>query len=308
MDSFQKIYTIVSLIPSGKVLTYKTVAKIAKIKNPRVVGFTLHTNRHPDKVPCHRVVKSNGSLAQGYTFGGPKKQKEKLRGEGIIFEGNQLDLPRYLLKPSRILLLYFDLLFRFGEPGRWPWFDNDRPHTKEEIAIGAILAQNTNWRNVQLAISNLRRAGANSLLGIYQMGKTDFAKLAQLIRPSGFYNQKAERLFLFCKFIIKKYKTLARLSRWPTQKIREDLLSLKGIGKETADTILLYSLNKPVFVIDAYTKGFAQKYHLVENLDYNSLQNYFITHLPKNTKLYQDYHALIVRWGKTNTTLRQVSS
>jgi methylated-DNA-protein-cysteine methyltransferase-like protein len=98
MKTFDKIYKIVSKIPKGKVLTYKRVALLSGVKNPRVVGFALHANKNPDQVPCHRVVKSDGFLAKGYAFGGIKAQEEKLKKEGVVFlTKNKVDLSKSLL-------------------------------------------------------------------------------------------------------------------------------------------------------------------------------------------------------------------
>lgn len=298
METFEKIHTIVSFIPKGKVLTYRQISDILGIKNPKIVGFALHANKNLKKVPCHRIIKSNGTLAKGYAFGGSLKQKEKLKKEGIIFSKEKVDLKKFLYKPTKPLLIYFQLLFKLGLPGKWPWY-GDRPHSKEEIVLGSILTQNTNWRNVQKAIENLRGEKANSILGIYKLGLKNYDLLKELIRPSGFYNQKAERLFLFCKFIIEKYGTLKEFSKLPILKIRTDLSSSRGIGKETADTIILYSLNKPIFVIDSYTKKFTQRFNLINSHDYDLLQNYFMKNLPKDVLLYQNYHALIIKSGKT---------
>ena len=186
---------------------------------------------------------------------------------------------------TRLYKLYQDLLKRFGEPGPWPWFDNEPAHTREEIIIGAILVQHTNWRNSAMAISNLRKAGKSSLRSIRRArGET----IKRLIRPAGFYQQKAQRLKSVAEF----------LSRGPVK--REELLKVKGVGEETADTILLYAYNKPTFIIDAYTRRFVNYFHLTKHKDYQSLKTYFETRLPKNVKLYQNYHALIVQWGKNN--------
>jgi len=96
MGQFNKIYSIVSKIPKGKVMTYKQIAELAYVKNPRFVGFALHRNKDIIKVPCHRVIKSDGTLALGYAFGGMKKQKEKLENEGIVFTSNRIDLKRFI--------------------------------------------------------------------------------------------------------------------------------------------------------------------------------------------------------------------
>ncbi len=215
-----------------------------------------------------------------------------------IFADKQITMALKTSYSNKPLLLYHELLNRYGNPGKWPWFNQDAPHTNDEIAIGAILTQNTNWNNVQKAIENLRRHKANTIKGVYELGQKDFELLKLYIYPCGFYNQKSERLFLLSKYITKKYKNLKNFSKLPIGKIRSKLLFIKGIGNETADTIMLYALNKPIFIIDNYTKRFVEKNKLLKKLDYDSLQAYFMKSLPKNTRLYQNYHALIVQWGK----------
>ena len=186
---------------------------------------------------------------------------------------------------TKALKLYQDLLKHFGEPGPWPWFGQEPAHTSEEIIIGAVLVQHTNWRNAALAIANLRKAGKSSLLAI---SRARAETIKRLIKPAGFYRQKSERLKSLAEF----------LSRGPVK--REELLKVKGIGEETADTILLYAYNRPTFIIDAYTERFVRHFQLTKEKSYQPLKNYFETRLPKNVKLYQSYHALIVQWGKNN--------
>lgn len=299
MRVFQKIYHVVSLVPNGKVLTYKKVAELTNIKNPRVVGFAMRSNQDTKTVPCHRIVASNGFLT-GYARGGITKKREILKKEGVFFlDKETVDLNKSLYKPTKALLSYFHLLFKYDDPGKWPWYDNDKPHTMDEIVIGSILTQHTNWNNVQRSIENLRIEKANNIIDLYKLALRDFEKLKRLIKPSGLYNQKAERLLVFSTFIFKKHKTLNNLSRLPVDKIRPDLLSVKGIGKETADTILLYAFDKPIFIIDNYTKRFVRELNLTEKKQYDELQSYFKKNLPRNTVLYQNYHALIVQWGKS---------
>jgi len=319
-DKKQLIYHLVSLISSGKVLTYGEISKFFKINSPRAVGQILHQNKNP-KIPCFKVVFTDGSLSKNYGFGGEKKQKEFLEKDGVVFEQEKrpcifqcdrhkkckVALKKCLWRPTRVLRLYFQLLKKFGFPGPWPWFSQKAKHTKEEIVIGAVLTQNTNWRNVEKALVNLRKRGGNTLFGIYTLGKINFDDLKGLIKPSGFYNQKAERLFNLAKFIIDNYCELQNFFLLSLKEAREKLLSLKGIGRETADTILLYVGEKPIFVIDAYTKKFFQKhfknlpsfYDRAKIGNYLTLQRFFMDNLPPNTKLFQDYHALIVKWGKT---------
>lgn len=186
---------------------------------------------------------------------------------------------------NRVLKLYQNLLRRFGEPGPWPWFGQEPAHSSEEIIIGAVLVQHTNWRNAALAIANLRKVGKNNLLSLR---RAKLITIRRLIRPAGFYRQKSERLKNLAEF----------LSRGLVK--REELLRVKGVGEETADTILLYAFAKPTFVIDAYTRRFVNHFHLTKATGYQALKNYFEARLPKNVKLFQSYHALIVQWGKNN--------
>lgn len=206
------------------------------------------------------------------------------------------------MKPplTKVLRLYHQMLSTYGEPGHWPWFEagKKRPHTPEEIIIGAVLAQNTNWRNVEYALCNLQHANITTLKKILALGKKNPNTLSTLIRPSGFFHQKTERLLCFATYLITCYGGLERFAKHPIQKLRAELLGLPGIGSETADTILLYATRKPIFVIDAYTRRFAKHFHLTKREKYDDLQHYFMHRLPRNTRLYQNYHALIVRWGK----------
>ncbi|MCD6578763.1 hypothetical protein J7L48_04760 [bacterium] len=189
------------------------------------------------------------------------------------------------------LSLYKKLFAQYGPQFWWP------ADSKFEIIIGALLTQNTNWKNVEKAIGNLRK---KHLLEPQKILDLDMEKLKELIKPSGFFNQKAERLKLLIEFFegegcdnFKKCKIIYHES------FRKKLLKVNGIGPETCDSILLYAFNVPIFVIDTYTKRFVKYYHLPANdLKYTTLQDYFHKNLPKDTKLFNEYHALIVRWGK----------
>lgn len=300
MNNAELVYRITSYIPSGKVATYGQLADYANIKNPRHIGQILHKNPRPGVIPCHRVVNAKGKLAQNFGFGGALIQEKILNQENLSLQNGRLDLSRHLWQPTPVLQEYFNLLKLHGDPGPWPWFNTDNPHTDEEIAIGAVLTQNTNWQNVVKALENLRQFDISNLNGIYQIGNKDYEKLKLLIRPSGYFNQKAKRLYAFSEFIKKNYGSLVEFLKLPPDKARLILLSLHGIGPETADTILLYSGNRPIFVIDAYTKKFVLAKKWPVSHDYDSLQNYFMQNLPQSTKLYQDYHALIVRWSQQN--------
>lgn len=167
---------------------------------------------------------------------------------------------------------------------------------REEIIIGSILTQRTNWNNVEKAMENLKKAKINSLEKIYKLGRK---KLSLLIKPAGFYKTKANYLFNLAKFIIKNYGNIEKMKKEKTEILREKLLKLKGIGPETADSILLYALDKPIFVIDEYTKRLVKKYKLTKNFSYSFLQKLFQENLPQDLNLYQNFHALIVIDGKT---------
>jgi len=177
----------------------------------------------------------------------------------------------------------YNLLYnRFGPQHWWPG------DTEYEIVLGAVLTQNTNWGNVEKAIGNLKQKGLLNPKGIMRAKKD---ALAQLIRPSGYYNQKAERL----KAITEWYMKFDR--KMKTKELRKELLSIKGVGPETADSILLYALGRPVFVIDAYTKRMCER-HGVNLETYDEYQKYFEGRLPRNARKYNEFHALIVRLGK----------
>ncbi len=190
----------------------------------------------------------------------------------------------------KLLTLYDRMLSEYGPQRWWP---ADSPY---EVMVGAILTQNTNWRNVEKAISNLKAADCLSPEAIMEMGKTG---LETLIRPSGFYRQKAERL----KLASEKWLQVTR----KTKDLRNEWLSVKGIGEETADSILLYAFDLPYFVIDAYTRRFCAHHKLCGFDDYDEYQEYFESRLPKSVPLYKEYHALIVEWGKRNPAKRGIS-
>jgi endonuclease-3 related protein len=186
----------------------------------------------------------------------------------------------------------YQLLFeRFGRQHWWPG------ESKFEIIIGAILTQNTNWANVEKAIANLKSAGC---LTPHKLQGLDHRELALLIRPAGYYNVKAKRLKNFMNWLFDNHAgKLSNLEGVETEQLRTELLSVKGIGCETADSILLYALERPVFVVDAYTARIAVRHRLIEpGADYEQLQELFQSNLPEDVRLFNEYHALLVRVGK----------
>jgi endonuclease-3 related protein len=195
---------------------------------------------------------------------------------------------------NKIELLYFKLLKKHGKPkGKWKLWCKRRKNEKEreEVAIGAILTQRTNWKNVEKAIENLKK---ESLLSLRKISSSPKQRIANLIKPTGFYQTKADYLLNFAHFVVKNYGNLIEMKKEKLEKLRKELLKLKGIGKETADSILLYALDKPIFVIDEYTKRVAKRENLSQNLSYDYLQELFQKNLKRDFKLYQDLHALLV--------------
>jgi endonuclease-3 related protein len=192
---------------------------------------------------------------------------------------------------ATLIEIYKRLYHYFGPQHWWP------AQTAFEVIVGAILTQNTNWSNVEKAIENLKREKLLTAEKLYYLGEK---RLAVLIRSAGYYNIKAKRLKAFLDFFIKKYKgDTKKLSRGNTRILREDLLSVKGIGPETADSILLYALNKPIFVVDAYTKRILSRHKIVSpDASYSEVQEIFMQNLKKDEKLFNEYHALLVRLGK----------
>jgi len=198
---------------------------------------------------------------------------------------------------NRIKGIYKELFQKHGRPkGQWNLWCK-RPKTvqeKEEVIVGAVLTQHTNWNNVEKAIANLKDEGVCSLKRIYHLGEKDKERLSLLIKPSGFYRQKTQYLFNLSQFVIENYQGIEGMEKEETAILRKRLLSLKGLGPETVDSILLYGLEKPVFIIDEYTRRLAKKYKLAQDLSYGSLQKLFQGSITRDYCLYQDFHALII--------------
>jgi endonuclease III related protein len=201
-------------------------------------------------------------------------------------------------KSLPILPQYFDALLQaHGEQHWWPG------RTPFEVIAGAILVQNTSWINVERAIANLRQA---RLLTPLAMEKVPRAKLARLIRSSGYFRQKARKLKEFVMFLRKEHRgSLKAMFRIPTAKLRERLLAVHGIGPETADSILLYAGNHPVFVVDAYTRRILQRHGLATGKEsYEEIRGLFEKSLPNDPQLFNEFHALIVHTGKNHCRTR----
>src|SRR6266481_506318 len=194
--------------------------------------------------------------------------------------------------PPAALRAYYDALFAAHGPQHW-W----PGRSAFEVIVGTILTQNTSWNNVEPAIRKLRR---EKLLTPRAMEAVPLARLAKLIRSSGYFRQKARKLKCFVRFLRSEYGgSLNRMFRSPTAVLREKLLTVHGIGPETADAILLYAAKHPVFVVDAYTRRMLERHGLAEPThSYEEIRQLFERSLPSDVSLYNEFHALIVRNGK----------
>jgi endonuclease-3 related protein len=195
-------------------------------------------------------------------------------------------------KTSQTLMeMYRAAYERFGHQKWWPG------QTKLEICVGAVLTQNTSWANVEKAIADLRSAGVMSIAALHALGQE---QLAELIRPAGYYNVKAKRLKNLIAGVHNGYgDDLDAFLDRPVQALRETLLSINGIGRETADAIILYAAGKPTFVVDAYTFRILLRHYLIdEQADYEAVKELLESNLPSDVELYNDFHAQFVAVGK----------
>ena len=192
--------------------------------------------------------------------------------------------------------IYEKLLHTYGSQSWWP------AETPFEVMVGAILTQNTAWANVEKAISGLKGICELTPDGILALSDT---QLAEAVRPSGYFNQKAARLKILCRFVKNYGSDVEKMKAVPVQVMRRQLLNLHGIGPETADSILLYALQRPVFVVDAYTVRLCSRLGLVDGkAKYSDVQDLFMEHLHHDTNLFNEYHALIVRHCKQKCSKR----
>ena len=188
--------------------------------------------------------------------------------------------------------IHLRLLRAFGPQGWWP------ADTPFEVMLGAVLTQNTNWQNVERAIENLKAAGA---LEPAALARVPQSRLAQWIKPSGYFNVKAQRLRAFLAWYMRRTGngSVKNLRGIRTSELRAELLSVNGIGPETADSILLYALGRRRFVVDAYTRRFLLRHNLITpTASYDNIRLMFEQGLPNSVKLYNEFHALIVNLGK----------
>jgi endonuclease-3 related protein len=189
-----------------------------------------------------------------------------------------------------MLRLYQLLLAAYGPQEWWP------AESRDEMLIGAILTQNTAWSNVERGIAALRTAGRLTLNKLAEMPVNE---LAELIRPTGYYRQKARRLQTFARLVTEEYGDSDRLAALPTARLRAWLLAVPGIGPETADSMLCYGFSRPVFVVDAYTmRIFGRRGLTAANARYHEIQALVHRELAPSTAICNEYHALLVRLAK----------
>lgn len=195
-------------------------------------------------------------------------------------------------RTNQVLTEMFNLLYAaLGAQNWWP------AETELEMMVGAILTQNTNWNNVEKAIENLRKGDLLSVAGLRDI---PISVLAEYIRPAGYYNIKARRLKNLIGHIEgTHYGDINTFLSLDTDALRSELLSVRGIGRETADSIVLYGAGKPLFVVDTYTYRILARHEIVqEEAGYDELQSLFMDNLPHDVELFKEFHALIVKTGK----------
>jgi endonuclease-3 related protein len=184
---------------------------------------------------------------------------------------------------GELAFIYETLLAHYGELHWWP------AKTPYEVMVGAVLTQNTAWRNVEKAIANF--GGGISPEAVLNAG---LAELTEIIHPAGFFNQKAAYLKAVTEWFGKYGFDVPAVRREPLAKVRAELLSTKGVGRETADSILLYAFGFPAFVVDAYTVRLCGRYRIEAGKGYEAVKAFFEEHLARSTEVYNNFHALIV--------------
>jgi endonuclease-3 related protein len=192
---------------------------------------------------------------------------------------------------KKLIKIYQKLYSSIGPRHWWP---GDSPF---EVIIGAILTQNTSWKNVEIAIRALKEKNLLDPLKLYRVGDR---LLANTIKSSGFFNIKAKRIKTFMRFLFENYQgSLKKMFSENLTPLREKLLKINGIGPETADSILLYAGGKPIFVVDAYTKRILARHNLIsKTASYSEIQELFMENLKKDAGMFNEYHALLVYTGK----------
>lgn len=262
-------------IPFGETATYKDVAvKIGNPKASRAVGTANGKNPIPLIVPCHRVIGSNGKLT-GFAHGTAVKEK--------------------MINHELMIQVFDRMLERYGHLDWWP------AGSIYEMMVGAVLTQNTAWSNVAIAIENF-----GDRLTPEFVRDADDDLLIDIIRPAGFFTQKAGTLKRLTAWYERYDFDIEEAAKKTRDEIRQDLLAINGIGRETADCILLYALKKPSFVIDAYTRRLFDRIGMTVPENYDAFKKLFEDALPEDVDIYNEYHALIVENGKQHCNKKPI--
>jgi endonuclease-3 related protein len=265
----KKVWQALSEIPYGNLVTYKEIARaIGNEKASRAVGMANSKNPIPIIVPCHRVVGANGKLT-GFAHG--LRIKEEL-----IFHEKLTDI-------------YKRLFDAFGPQDWWP------AKTDFEMMIGAILVQNTNWGNVEQALANL-----NGQLNPQRLEQLSLEEIAERIRPSGFYQQKAKKIKAFLRWYAGYGFQVEKVRAVDRETLRQELLEIHGIGRETADCMLTYAFEHPSFVVDAYARRIFERVGLMVPNEYDACREKIENGIPNELTVYNEFHALLVQLGKLN--------
>ncbi|MFC1234993.1 methylated-DNA--[protein]-cysteine S-methyltransferase [Vibrio sp. F74] len=263
----KKVWQALTTIPYAQTESYKDVAeKTGNGKASRAVGMANNKNPLPIIIPCHRVIGSNRKL-MGYALG--------------------LDIKIRLIDLEQINTVFQRLAEHYGE---FSWWHSDNPY---EVMVGAILTQNTNWKNVEKALTNLE--GQLCPKKILAMSESS---LAELIKPSGYYNQKATKLIAMTKWYQHYQFDIQKVRRQDKQNLRDELLAIKGIGGETADSILVYAIGKSSFVIDAYTRRIFSRVGLNVPKDYDEFKAKIENAITDDGSKYAYFHGLMVEHAK----------
>ena len=277
-DFQKKAWQELQKVPYGQLATYKQVAE--KLGNPnasRAVGLANNRNPIPIIVPCHRIVGSDKKLV-GFAYGVDVKQQ--------LIDHEKINLA------FRLMAEHYGNINRPSWGGRQSWWPAS---TAFEMMMGAILTQNTNWKNVEQALKNL---SAN--LNPQFILETSNEELALLIRPSGYHNQKAKKLKALCEWFKKYDFDTEKASAKNIDVLREELLAINGVGGETADSILVYALGKTSFVIDAYTRRIFGRLGIDVPKDYETFRIKMEHAVPMDLATYDYYHGLVVEHAKAH--------
>ena len=266
-DYQRRVWRELGEIPYGKLYTYKDIAgRTGNPKSARAVGMANSRNPLPLIIPCHRVVGVRGNLT-GFAHG--------------------LEIKEKLINLEKIMTVYSKLLKYYGYRKWWP------AKTDFEMMVGAILTQNTTWKNVEKAINKL-----GEYLNPVDILSMETEALSALIKPSGYHNQKSIKLKALSRWY-EGYQFDIELAREKgIEDLRKELLEIHGVGRETADCILTYALKKPSFIIDTYTRRFFKRLGFIVPGDYDEFKVMIENSIESNLKVYGEFHALIVEHAK----------